>query len=172
MQSMENQHKHENKKRERQLTALKERAQQLLTDKNRTGAGIELSYCLMRGDGRRSQWRNETSVNRWIEKLFLTDSFLLFPNDSLLLKCNNLFVSFVEMKVYCWNAIVFLWIFVEMKRICTGQWCLILRTDAQLYNQRMLNWENYWLTYSRSCWSCLLLVIRLLHINIAPKVRR
>ena len=32
---------------------------------------------------------------------FFTNSFLLFSNDSLLLKCSNLFVTFVEMKVYC-----------------------------------------------------------------------
>lgn len=67
MQSADNQYKHETKKRERQLTVLKERAQQLLADRSKSAAHIpsmHISNCLTRSDGRRSKWRTESSSNR------------------------------------------------------------------------------------------------------------
>lgn len=66
LQSRDNQFKHETKKRERELTNLKERAQQLLTDRNKASqlSNMEISKCLTRSDGRRSKWRTESSSNR------------------------------------------------------------------------------------------------------------
>ncbi|XP_067934544.1 afadin- and alpha-actinin-binding protein B-like [Watersipora subatra] len=70
LQSTDNQHRHESKKREKELNSLKERTQQLLVDKSKSGASIEISRCLSRQDGRRRQWRSEASNSRNEEDLY------------------------------------------------------------------------------------------------------
>lgn len=64
----ETQYKHDLRKKDRQLSVLKEKTQQILMEKTKVGhsSSLDMSKCLQRVDGKRSKWRNESTSNRYV----------------------------------------------------------------------------------------------------------
>ncbi|XP_013415215.1 afadin- and alpha-actinin-binding protein B [Lingula anatina] len=65
------QYKHEVKKKERELNRLKDRLNQLLTDRSQERRiGMEILNSLQRADGKRSTWKTKTSNNKHEEDMY------------------------------------------------------------------------------------------------------
>ncbi|KAG6930336.1 synovial sarcoma, X breakpoint 2 interacting protein S homeolog [Chelydra serpentina] len=64
------QHRHEVRRKEQELSRLKEKMSQQLTDKRDRRAAMEILNCLSRADGRRATWKTGKSLGKKEEEMF------------------------------------------------------------------------------------------------------